>query len=1401
MGFRKKANTSSPGALNSWLLFGILSLLALAFVIYSFVYVKNNEEEQIAKNFRVLARISDNIAKKENRYRNIAESWVNASLKKDSFDRDPDSQTNHLIESIEKRLRDAGSIVNIAGKYRVKGNSFLKFSGFNMVTNTGISKDYVLYSNTADFFAPLNDPDVFDGLIVVKGKDITYSLGKIEKNDKSGAVANLYTIDNSVEPVSTSPAGGDAKSYEVLFHSFPGGIDVSKIEEMRNKTGSIESGSLHDIQVSHKKYKLFFQPLILKNGNKWYVGGLSDLSKFTRKNRAMNNEILIPGLIVFIILILAVPLLKLFFMSTFDQLNINDAVLAFFSITLGVLMIVLLCLSSFQRLKDSECIDSNLTGLAGDINSRFTSELQMAYRQLKTLDSTALMYNSGLSSGFSVSNILGRPRAANLASALPVVQKDLSPEFFSVSRDYNLFKVVFWLDFSGRQTLQLSTRNYLGDLSALGHRDYFRNAGNWNLPGIPGARFMLNSITSVTSGEKLAAISVESALLLKSSREDDVGNPRGLNWEKTAVAAMTSQLTSLIDTVMPPGYGFSIIDASGKTWFHSDSERNLKENFISEADNNSHLLSAIYANRNKHLHLDYHGKENNCYIMPVPDIPLFIITFHDKARSDSLQVYIIMDTLLHMLALLLFIILLFLISAGLDFKKSLLRKRYIPFEWFRPVEEKENTYRILIVINFLIIALLVLVKTGSRNFPGEGVATIYLCAAAILVAFLTCYSSLIRKGARLQQYLPAGTISLAKVIKDRAYSFYLLSWLVLVCVVPATLFYIDAYNYENEIALKFRQTEIAANITARNFRIDSLYKEKMDDRMINKGLQKTKEIRKTTGIYCYNSGKSSVSNLEAFAAADDIPTVDFNYITYFVRLLSDGADIKKKDLAFPASSDGCRSWRRNNNLLLLKYKIKESLNNIESGANKEFLVIQSEAGGFPVPQGYALILPVVVIVSVLVLFYFLIRFAAKMILGRDLLAPSLNEPGVGEKSGRRIYNETRDFVDAGSNLVVHCQTEYEMDSCCKLFRVASSGKKSAAKNDDTIAVNLVDHNSEDKVFEDIGKNTNTKLVLKNFDKMMERLEKDPLKIKVLFDWLNDPRRQVIFLTITPLSELIEDLSALLPPASSSKSNQAAFEKRGFADDAQLKSTRNTLKLLKEARECSVSVYIPLEFGDDIEYSLINGIIKDTEAGKKVPDYNKKKKIRDLILKEFRGSGFYTTIERSVYRYYNALWEKGDPEIEEKLIIKIQTLSRNYYSRLLKACSGKEIFVLYDIAHDMLVNYNNKETLEILVKKGLLLYDGSFEFMNESFRNYILSTIGSDLAKRQMLVDLSFQGRWKIYRAPIFLVILGLAVFFTFQESLMGNLNALITTLVGGFAILSKVTGLFSNFSFNSNGKK
>ncbi|MDZ7605667.1 MAG: hypothetical protein U5K79_08780 [Cyclobacteriaceae bacterium] len=89
------------------------------------------------------------------------------------------------------------------------------------------------------------------------------------------------------------------------------------------------------------------------------------------------------------------------------------------------------------------------------------------------------------------------------------------------------------------------------------------------------------------------------------------------------MAALTSPLSSVMNTVVPDGYGFVIIDEAGKVQFHSNSRKNLMENFLDETGNNAKLKAAITNHQELPLRIQYNDNQYRAQIKPCAGLAFF----------------------------------------------------------------------------------------------------------------------------------------------------------------------------------------------------------------------------------------------------------------------------------------------------------------------------------------------------------------------------------------------------------------------------------------------------------------------------------------------------------------------------------------------------------------------------------------------------------------------------------------------------------------------------------------------------------------------------------------------------------------------------------------------------------
>ncbi len=1293
MEIRDKIKAATPRMINAWLLFAAVTIIITAFVLYWFVYVRNNENQQTDNRFRALAQIGQNI---------------------------------------------------YYGEETLKGNT------------------------QKEFLSRLERPDVFDHLIVLKEEERKNNDGKLESK------------------------------LSVLYHTMPEGFDIVDFGNLRTIPPPLKPGVRDTITIANKSYRLFMQPLKLKDDSKRYIFGIIDEKKFNRQVQGLESDMVVYLLSGFLIVFFCIPIVKLFLMSSFDQLKINDVVLTALAVILCILSLILLNFASYQNHDDIIRIDKELETLAKGIETNFSRELK---DMVNTLDAYETHFSDEpeLHEGDIIHNVLGQfklervsPQQAALLS-LPINESKIKEKLDTLNKRetaYNLYKNIFWMNEDDQQVLQFSTRNYIKGQVNPSYMIRFTGAGNWSLAEDSTTHFYVESIPSITSDEKLVAISKSSKMRYINKE----GQP-----QEAVVAVMTSPAATVIDPIMPIRYGFCIIDKNGQVWFHSDKGRNLQENFFAETDEDTKLRAAIDHRQPEYFNVNYQSKSHRAHIAPLVNSPLFLITFHDKTYTQAIESTIISDTVKAILAMVLFSILLFLVSAGVNYHQSQLKHRYVPFDWLRPHTDDLSAacYEHLIISNSIILLLLIFFTLFTTPM-----VMFFLCLSANLFAFIYNQYVIYRTsgqgfgfkigrhilvllgfllvihimpvlisqtGLHMRLLLFQGVLAVVLIVWSRVkpklsqatsgqnpdmleqsvhprsgryYIWFLSSWLVLSGIVPMIIFFNGIYNSERISAYHLTQSQLFQQKMARDLQIDDFYEKQMDREKDNALIKATQDLRKGSGIY---------------------------------------ADIPEK-------------------------KPGEAIKTPQKNPAPNLVSFRSRLKGTP------FIVFIIATIGILFFVYFIFKFVARHLFGLDSFTPYTHSPQEpkSKETEPAVIREIHQYIRAGSPMIIQCQTGEQLDYFSHLQKeilLPGLGTESTSHPLDKFRLEECDFpafQSEDvAVLTGAAPASESCRVLRipNFDSYMadidtiENLKNKLVAVKKLVSIFSDPHFLVIMPMVIPMVELIY-----------------SYQDAGVAQAGEIKKADSAKKEIpKDMLEKRILLQHITDLLKKINLHCATIVVPLKLPGEHTPNYKKiypikHRAIKQLILDEFKPSAFFATIEADVYDYYirqvrnqnSGQWSNDELETsKEEIILKIQQLSHHYYLKLWKSCTRKEKFVLYDISQDRLINFKNRETLSQLFKKGLLKNEGVLEVMNRSFRNFILTAVEKTEA-HLLLGELNIHSQWKSYQAPIYLLILGAAVFLAFQQNLLTDLDALITAIIGGLGILTKFSGIFSTLPF---GKK
>jgi hypothetical protein len=168
---------------------------------------------------------------------------------------------------------------------------------------------------------------------------------------------------------------------------------------------------------------------------------------------------------------------------------------------------------------------------------------------------------------------------------------------------------VFWLDSEADEIVRWTTDSKLPGKSNYKERNYFQQIKNhiaWKLPDSTRASFVMQPVFTWTDGQFRAIIAKETSrkILVDSASHDSA----------TAIlSGISAWFPSVINTVLPAGYSYCILNNEGEIWFHSDTRKNLNENFIYECSSYMQTAAAMYSQKPEFIDARYSGINSGIY--------------------------------------------------------------------------------------------------------------------------------------------------------------------------------------------------------------------------------------------------------------------------------------------------------------------------------------------------------------------------------------------------------------------------------------------------------------------------------------------------------------------------------------------------------------------------------------------------------------------------------------------------------------------------------------------------------------------------------------------------------------------------------------------------------------------
>ena len=392
-----------------------------------------------------------------------------------------------------------------------------------------------------------------------------------------------------------------------------------------------ESSNILQVKLAGADYKLFLQPLLLsptdtgvENRDKLVVCGLWRAERLDSESFALPYSYIIWfGLFCVATGSFAWPFLKIKYMSHTERLRRSHGWLLALSMFLGTASATLMVLNASYASHSVSEVDQDLRSLADQIQKNVNREIVRALDQLTSLSNEP-----------EVQSRAAKPEDRAVTGFLAKRGRDLT---------YPYFDLAFWADSEGKQLVKYTVDPYSTPPTLVKNFPFFQDVMQADTVGAPAVpvlakianhHYSLEPRTSPNTGQFHAVIAAQ------------FGDPKTeIPQTEIKVQVLVTQPLSLVNSVLPPGFGFAVLDHDGLVLFHSNSLRNLSENFVLESKDPAALQAALFSDSDQKLNVEYSGKQRRMLVTKIDHLgpePRTLIVFHDSEINLTINMAIIL---------------------------------------------------------------------------------------------------------------------------------------------------------------------------------------------------------------------------------------------------------------------------------------------------------------------------------------------------------------------------------------------------------------------------------------------------------------------------------------------------------------------------------------------------------------------------------------------------------------------------------------------------------------------------------------------------------------------------------------------------------------------------------------
>ena len=1339
-----------------WVILTTLTVIALVFAFYFFVYVKDKESQLIANKMRVLSQIRGNI-----------ELLIQSEKK---------VRQNQLKELEDIVVGTMDNNLALADNW-----TYLKDSISNWPFLWG--QDQAIWNIDTGYFYKQAYQELF-------GKEL------IERKDEFEFIAIV---------------AHDTESIKTLFSNFPLGIinfpQDSSLFHLSSKT-------IFELDFGYNPYLVFKTLIAEQADNQVYLIGFVDRSQFNEEKREVSLFIITISVILLTLMTLGLPLLKIYVMSNTERLGARDVFLAGASLILTPTIVVLFFFLFLTNIfSDKPHEESRLMRLNQQLATNFKTEVGNALNQLtKVRDSLPVDL-------FWIRQQFGREKTyIKNPYGQHVFPNAWKNEFWNDNFKY--FNSIFWTDKAGIIKIYLSSEENPTKIDSLGHRTYIMDIIKGKGVSFKGETLAFESIRSVSDGNYEIGIGIPSenpdlpvlatsfsllslmAPIMESGYGFCLFNKQGLTlFHSDMKRNLNEDFLMETDQVFNPYISVAVDHFTPVRYMGKDHYMYVQElqdlggfylaTFLEQS--NTYSPNAIALNTTAEMQMVF------LLLMFFIYWVLFLLTRKRNKLKQKMFIFywlrpltlsgknsfLYRRLLLFNLGAVLYLIIMIGYGASGYYPPELLLYSLIGtgaiaillnfWGMAEAFPEKERIYNRWFTFRksgkiWLLMGLYIFLLIVGRIYLSTEAATVSDLLLALLV------------GGGIWLILRRNKT--AAVCDDKRsvgyYKIYASSLVVLFSVAPTLLLFCINYNMEQDILFKSQVLSL---------------KERIDNW----------ETAKAAQFYKSRNGTSqpTVGDLKGFVQQ----MADNNSLAYAVPPVIQQANLLDMRKVNPAPNGYAPIYQ------VVRFEFDQyglhsrALVNSENRASMGWSFVDggvyfprtSERISGPIERANSLLSSngravTLFFVLLIVLIYLFVSNVIHRIFGLDykmyadkMVLPR-NYAEIGEKL-KAIYQAAEERNDAFNNsFIVGVDASHVFDLYDSLQQwkgqafysldIFSLGQV-VQRTDETLLSEPEEYfsnlylnyripirsliESDTEHYEKLSEvlfHKNQKIdsapiliFIEHFEFAYYDLLLNQIKIDILQRLVCNPNIRLIVSSEISPTKMLELYEAQINEARS-----LARADRTQPNNDHLETLVSVYKQWLQLFGAFYRITIPIE-------------IKNTVG-------------LDCVRRELRHGPYLHRINHKYQVLYPNIVYCDD------YILNVQETAYTYYYAIWNSLSSEERYIVYDVAQDGFVNTNNVNGIIDLLHKGILVYDHSLQLMNESFTNFVLSKVDSDEALEKELEN-NRRGNWSIASAVLILVIISLIAFVSLGKiNILEDVNALLGSLAAIFAVFLRLGGMF-----------